>query len=345
MAKAVQLPSGSWRVRVNKGYDANGKRIVESVTRPTKKEAEYAALEIELHHKDITRDPAAMTLKEAAERYIADRREIASPATIAGYERIFRLYFANIQHIQLKRITQAQIQKEIDLMARSLSPKTVANAHGLLNAVYKEYHSSFALKTKLPKRKPFMYHIPDSAEIPQIFAAVKGSPIEIPVHLAVWLGLRMSEIRALRFEDIRSDSIVVDSAIVDADRVAYEKTTKSYSGTRIIPAPAALIAKIKALPHVSEQDFVTPLSGQAVYKQFSRRLEKAGLPHMRFHDLRHANASVMLMLGIPDKYAMERLGHATPSTLRNVYQHTLVKEKMEVASRINAYFEDLTSED
>lgn len=345
MAKAVQLPSGSWRVRVNKGYDANGKRIVESITRPTKKEAEYAALEIELHHKDITRDPAAMTLKEAAERYIADRREIASPATIAGYERIFRLYFTNIQHIPLKRITQSQIQKEIDLMARSLAPKTIANAHGLLNAVYSEYHPSFELRTKLPKKKPFISHIPDSTEIPKIFDAVKGSPIEIPVHLAVWLGLRMSEIRALRFADIRSDSIVIDSAIVDANGTAIEKTTKSYSGTRIIPAPAQLIEKIKALTHDSEQDFITNMSGQAVYKQFVYRTQKAGLPHMRFHDLRHANASVMLMLGIPDKYAMERLGHATPSTLRNVYQHTLVKEKMEVASRINAYFEDLTSED
>jgi integrase len=345
MAKAVQLPSGAWRVRVNKGYDANGKRIVQSITRPTKKEAEYAALEVELHYKDISRDPAAMTLSEAAQQYIDSRREISSPATISGYQRIFKNYFKNIQHLPLRRITQAQIQKEIDSLARSHSPKTIANAHGLLNAVYKEFHPSFELKTKLPKKKPFMYHIPDSTEIPQIFAAVKGSDIEIPVHLAVLLGLRVSEIRALRFEDIRTDSIVVDSAIVDADRVAYEKSTKSYSGTRIIPAPSALIKKIKALPHESEKDYVTKLSGNAVYKQFVRRIEKAGLPHMRFHDLRHANASVMLLLGIPDKYAMERLGHATPSTLRNVYQHTMVKEKMEVAERINQYFESLTDED
>ena len=70
-------------------------------------------------------------------------------------------------------------------------------------------------------------------------------------------------------------------------------------------------------------------------------LEAHNIPHCRFHDLRHANASIMLMLGVPDKYAMERLGHATNSTLKNVYQHTMDAEKLDIASRINAYFEAL----
>ena len=82
MAKAKQLPSGAWRVRVYLGKDNDGKARYESITRPTKKEAEYAALGISLHHKDVMRDTANMTLREAAEhavylygktdRYVAD---------------------------------------------------------------------------------------------------------------------------------------------------------------------------------------------------------------------------------------------------------------------------------
>ncbi len=332
-------------MRVYKGKDANGRERYESITRPTKKEAEYAALGVELHHKEVMQDTANMTLKEAAAQYIEDRRGTVAPSTIAGYEKIFRLYFQTLLDIPLKKITQKMIQKEIDTMTRDLSPKTIANAHGLLFSVYKDFHPTFELKTKLPKKQPFLSYIPDSTDIPHIFAAVKGTQIEIPVHLAIWLGLRMSEIRALRFSDVRNDSIVIDSAIVDVGKDAIEKVTKSYSGTRIIPAPEKLINMIRDLPHESEQDHVTNLSGQAIYKRFIRLLEKNGLPHMRFHDLRHANASVMLKLGIPDKYAMERLGHATNSTLKKVYQHTMVQEKVDIADRINSFFDALAPDD
>lgn len=341
MAKAKQLPSGAWRVRVYIGKDASGKAQYESITRQTKKEAEYAALGISLHHKDVMRDTANMTLKEAAVQYINNRRQSLSPSTIAGYEKVFRLYFQKLLDIPLKKITQTMLQREIDMMARDLSSKTIANAHGLLVAVFREFHPAFEAKTKLPKKQKFIPNIPGPEQIQEIFSAVQGTEIEIPVHLAIWLGMRMSEIRALRYDDIHDDYVVVNSAIVDVGKEAVEKTTKSFAGTRMIPAPKSLIDKIRALPHESEHDFVTHLSGQAIYKRFTRALEAADIPHMRFHDLRHANASIMLMLGVPDKYAMERLGHATNSILQNVYQHTIQTEQRAIASKINDYFEKI----
>ena len=62
---------------------------------------------------------------------------------------------------------------------------------------------------------------------------------------------------------------------------------------------------------------------------------------MSFHDLRHLNASVMLMLGIPDKYAMERGGWSTPNVMKNVYQHTFSEERKLVDERIDDYFNSL----
>jgi integrase len=62
---------------------------------------------------------------------------------------------------------------------------------------------------------------------------------------------------------------------------------------------------------------------------------------MRFHDLRHMNASVMLQLGVPDKYAMERGGWSTDSTLKQVYQHTFDEKRNEIDSQIDDYFNKL----
>ena len=65
---------------------------------------------------------------------------------------------------------------------------------------------------------------------------------------------------------------------------------------------------------------------------------------MTLHDLRHINASIMLALGVPDKYAMERGGWSTPSTLKNVYQHTFTAEREETDKKIDNYMDDLFSD-
>ena len=61
----------------------------------------------------------------------------------------------------------------------------------------------------------------------------------------------------------------------------------------------------------------------------------------RFHDLRHYNASVMLALGVPDKYAMQRMGHSTPNMLKTVYQHIMEKAQNEQDKKVNDYMSDL----
>ena len=62
------------------------------------------------------------------------------------------------------------------------------------------------------------------------------------------------------------------------------------------------------------------------------------MQHYRFHDLRHINASVMLALGVPNKYAQERMGHATDNMLKTVYQHTMSAEQAAVAQKVDDYF-------
>ena len=147
----------------------------------------------------------------------------------------------------------------------------------------------------------------------------------------------MSEIRGAKKSDIRDGVLTVRDTVVTVAGEHIEKhSTKTIESTRQIMLPQRLQSLIAALPE--EQVYLTPLSGQAIYKRFSRLLEQHGIEHMTFHDLRHMNASIMLMLGVPDKYAMERGGWSTPHIMKSVYQHTFTAERQEVDRRIDEYF-------
>lgn len=93
MAKAKQLPSGSWRVQVYLGEDENGKPIRKSFTASTKKEAEFKALNYQMHNKEMRQNPSNLTLSEAIDRYIESKENILSPSTIRGYTFIHKKAF------------------------------------------------------------------------------------------------------------------------------------------------------------------------------------------------------------------------------------------------------------
>lgn len=165
---------------------------------------------------------------------------------------------------------------------------------------------------------------------------VVGTEMELPVLLAVWLGLRVSEIRGLTWDCISGNTMHIKRAIVEGENGPEVKGTKTYSGDRKLRVPQYLLELIDKQPRTDS--YIIHMSGQAIYKRFVRLCEKAGLPHYRFHDLRNANASVMLALGVPDKYAMERMGHATSNMLKTVYQHTMTSKQEEVANAVDDYF-------
>ena len=74
-------------------------------------------------------------------------------------------------------------------------------------------------------------------------------------------------------------------------------------------------------------------------------MRKSGVPHFRFHDLRHVNASTMLAVGVPDKYSMKRMGHATNNMLKTTYQHTIKEKEAEYDQKTENYIESLMPDD
>ena len=87
------------------------------------------------------------------------------------------------------------------------------------------------------------------------------------------------------------------------------------------------------------------MSGQAMYKRLRYRLKKLGLPHYRFHDLRHVAASVAMAAGVPNTYNQKRLGHKTDHMLKTVYLHTMKSKEDEFADRIDQSFEQILRTD
>lgn len=339
MAKAKKLPSGNWRVLLFDGKDENGKRIYKSFTAETKKEAEYLASEYATGRKKSNDELKVMTVGTMIDKYIASKENILSPTTIFSYREIRRNRLQDLMNIPVERLTQLDVQNAINKEAKTKSAKTVISAHGLLSSALKMFIPNFRLNTTLPRKKK---EIKVLAEPKLIIDMVKGTEIEISTLLALFLGLRMSEIRGLKWSAIKDGYITINNVIVTVDGKPVEKqSTKSLAGTRVLKLPQYLNDIIEQERLSSESEYITTLSGQAIYKRFSRLLEKNNLPHMRFHDLRHINASVMLKLGIQDKYAMERGGWSSLSTMKDVYQHTFSAERENVDNIVNSYFDNL----
>lgn len=335
--KARKLPSGSWTCQVQ----VNGQRV--SITAETEKEAVAKAMAVKAELAEAEASPAKITLGAAIDRYIESKDSVLSPSTILGYKQIRSHAFPELMSVQISKLNQEMIQKAVNRMAKEKSPKTIRNAHGLLAATLQEYRPGLVLKTTLPQKEKYEAHIPNDEEISRIISGCRGHFMELPILLALWLGLRASEIRGLTWDAIDGEYIHIKQAIVQGEAGPTLKKTKTYSGARKIKAPKYIIDLINAQPR--KDDFIVHQTGHAMCSAFSRFCEKIDIPHYRFHDLRHASASVALFLGVPDKYSMRRMGHATDNMLKTVYQHTLQEKEDAFANMIDDYFSSKLASD
>lgn len=332
--KPKMLPSGRYRIQIM----VDGKRVGETFDTP--EEAIFWASGIKTKMTEAQKPVRRMTVGEAADRYIESRSSVLSPSTVAGYKRIRKNLMKDIETVSLVDLSQEKIQRWVNKLFREgKTPKTIANVHGFLSPVLREYKPDMVLRTRLPQKVKTEIQIPTEAEAVAIVEASKGTRYELPIMIAIWLGLRESEILGLRWDDIDGDYLKIHSAIVTGENGPVEKGVKTYSGNRKVHLPPYLLKLIQAQPRTS--DHVVTLSGHAIYNGFVRLCKKAGVPHYRFHDLRHLNASVMLAENIPDKYSMKRMGHATNNMLKTTYQHTIKEKELMYDEIIDGRFEEL----
>lgn len=295
-----KLPSGKWRGRAM----LDGKSV--SVTGATKREC-VRKIEERLQVRQ-----GEMTVGKAMATYIENHRAIFSPSTIVGYEKIRRNYFLSLQKLRLSDINETEVTKAVNLEAKKHSPKTVRNAWGLLRTAISPYVSVAEWRINLPQKEKTDILIPTEKEVSELIAKANGTVMEIPLKLAAFCGLRRSEISALTFADVVDGYITINKAVVkDENGIWRVKTPKTYSGYRKIKLPSNLILEGESGTRITR---LNP-------DNLTNRCRKLTNNRYSMHDLRHYYASVLLKLGVPNKYAAKRMGHSGEQMLQKVYQH------------------------
>lgn len=342
MAIPKKLPSGKWRVQV---YDKEtGKR--KSFTADTQRKANYLAVEWQESRKESIRK--GITIGDAVNKYIDGRDGVLSPTTIQAYRRMSRDYISPLmRNIPIKNVTRQLIQSTImelsnkvsERTGRPISPKTIHNFHGMLVSALKEADPDLRIDTSLPKIQKKFIELPP---VEDVIRAVKGTDVELPALLAMWLSLSMSEIRGINVDAIKDGVLTIRESVVDVNNIPVHKdATKAYDRTRRLAIPKYIMGLIqKTDAYKLGEGYIETRSGNAVTARFRRVLKAADVPYMTFHQLRHMNASVMAALGIPNLYAQERGGWSTDHTLKRVYQHTFSEERMKVDRIVDTFFED-----
>lgn len=351
MATAKKLPSGSWRCQVFSGFEETilpdgtrkKKRIYKSFTDPDpslkgkrKCEAAAAAWAVE---KEMQSPKTSLTFGQALDDYIEKRSAVLSPATIREYKRQRKHDFSLLENKRVPEITQADIQLAMNTAAIDHSPKTVRNMHGLISAVLNVYRPDFRLKTDLPKKVRPKIYVPSDDELKRILIYAKETDpeMEIAILLAAFGPMRRGEISALDSDHIHGNIVHVEfSMALDEHNHWIIKRPKSYAGDRYIDYPAFVIDKFS-----NRKGPIVLLDPAKITNRFESILRHAGVPHFRFHDLRHYSASIQHALGIPDAYIMQRGGWGNDGVLKSVYRHVMEEQAIENSSKINSYFENL----
>lgn len=347
MAKAKKLPSGSWRCLVYDYTDENGKRKYRSFTEndPSpagRRKCEMRAAEFASQKEFNNRSVIDFTVSEAIDKYIEKYPQL-SEATVSGYRTIQQYGFQSIMKTKLSSLSNDLLQQAIneECLRPSLSKKskgnpigakTVKNEFGLISTVIHEF-CPFEINVKLPQASSRV----NTISTPEaIFNIVKGTEIELPVLLAMWLSFTMSEIKGLtKSGSIKGNCIYINQVTIHVDGKDIDKSiAKNEKRNRMLVIPDY----IKNLIDEVETDRLVTLSAKAISNRFTYLLKKNNLPHMSFHDLRHVSASVMALLNIPDKYAQDRGGWKTDRVMKGTYMQTFETARAEVDHKIDEYF-------
>ena len=347
MATPKKKKNGKWRVQVYLGKTADGRQIIKTVTADTKAECVYKASV--LKYEGITEEKTApeLTVGEVVEQYILSVRGVISPTTLRGYETIRTNYFRSLMPCPVSAldnlVMQQAVNEETQRLTRHgepISPKSVQNGWGLIETALRKV-CGLTFDIKLPQLQVKIKEFPE----PQLIArAIKGTTSELPCLLAMWLGLRMGEIKGLDCSSVRNGCLYIEQTrVYQGGREVVKPTAKNDRSIRVLKLPPYLLSLIESAtpyPNYCETGENAPLIAtprNRIYKRW-KRIAKANGWEMTFHDLRSVNATIGLHIGIPDKVMMARNGYKTDYTLKKTYQQMFSNSRQEADRQIDDFF-------
>lgn len=332
--KAHKLPSGSWNVQVMRDKKSH------SFTAPTKKEALEKAAEF-IAKKEYS-NRVGITVDEAISKYIQSKENVLSPSTISVYKKMQKNHLASLKTMPVSLLTSLDVQQAINeetarvTHGKAVSAKTVRNVYGLLSASLKMFRPEFSPNVTLPKSIRTFRTMPEPE---QVIKAIKGTNIELPALLAMWLSLSASEIRGIKVSSIQNGYLTIDESVIRLDGVDVHKArAKAYTRNRQIKVPAYIMELIKKTDAWQKgEGYIETRSGQALYDRLQEVTEDHGFK-IRFHDLRHLWASIGAKLNLSEKALQEIGGWSNPHTMINVYQHSFDSDRKKAEKAYDDFF-------
>lgn len=294
--------------------------------------------------------------------------------TYAGYEANVKArivpYFEKTG-VRLNELTALDIERFYEYCFNQLKVKgtTVQHYHANIHKAVKYairhdlITQNILAKVDRPKSETFTGSFYTLPEIERLFEVVKGDPVEFPVLMAAFYGLRRSEILGLRWSaiDFVGNTLTVEHTVVqyriNGKMVVEGKDrAKNKSSCRtmpLIPQYRDLLLRMKTRQEscralcgncYQESDYIyvndlgVPYCPDYVTAHFKRVLKKHGLRVIRFHDLRHTCASLLLKNGVDMKDIQEWMGHSSYSTTANIYAHLDDRSKRRSADKMEQAF-------
>lgn len=312
---AQKLPSGNYRVQ----YYKDGKR--HSVTRPTAYEAEREAMLL------MNGNIPDLTLHEAIDCYINERKNVLSPSTIVGYRVIQRNRFQSVMHLPIA--DKIRWQQVVNDEALTISPKTLYNSWGLVKAILTTYGVAVP-RVQLPQRITEEHLFFQPEEIKQFVKLIEGHENEAQFLLCLH-GLRKSEMLAVTASDVKDGYIYVRGSIVRTEANTYVSrvSNKTIKSRREVPI---------FIPRLETLSLERNCRPDTIGRRFQRLCEENGLPQIGLHGLRHSFVSLCYYLGISLMVTMRYGGYSNPTVVQSIYTHLANRELKDSEAKLKQFF-------
>ncbi|AKX94603.1 putative prophage phiRv2 integrase [Moorella thermoacetica] len=360
-----QRPDGRWTAQITVGIDHEGKQRRLTLYGKSKKEVlEKLTQALYQQQNGGFIEPSKITVEQWLNRWLTDyAKPHLRQSTWESYETVLRLHvIPTLGSIPLKKLQPADIQRlYASKLESGLSPTRVRYIHVVLHEAMSQARESGLLlqnptEAAKPPRHPKKKVQPLNPEqVKRFLETAKQDPLYPAFLLALGTGLRRGEILGLRWQDLDLQKGILQvrqSLIRTREGLKFEEP-KTEKSRRQIPLPPSVVAALKRHkawvnqnklilgPDYEDHDLVFPVENgrprdpKGFAEYFNRLLDKAGLPHIRLHDLRHTHATLLLLEGVHPKVVQERLGHSTVSITLDIYSHILPGLQEKAAERID----------
>lgn len=371
----IRKRGNSWEVCIPLGYDEQAKRYRRSyvTVRGTRADAERRRRELLTAKENGTSvDPSRLTVSAYLTGWVqqCEARGLA-PRTVEGYESIVKLYLTpRIGSVPLQKLAPAQIEKlYADLLATGLSDRTVLHAHRALHCALRRavrlrlIPANPADAVDAPKPKRTEMHVLDVAGMNRLLRLLRegdDSLLHMAALVAVTTGLRRGELLALRWADVDLDAatVTVQRSLQKTKAAGLSfKEPKTARSRRTVTLPQRTVRELKAhrarqaqqrllvglgyndLDLVFAQADGRPVDPDAISSAFSKFRDDNDF-EVRFHDLRHTHATLMLNARQPLRLVADRLGHSTAVLTIDTYAHTLPGQDAEAAEQFDSFLDE-----